>query len=127
MKQGRIVVAWTEIGILYKTKGVPFGISSQLFTLKRKLQPFVEHQQEQEIAALEEIGAVNTDMTVNVTDENCKQINDIMREIRETEVEYNEEPTTIKLTDAICEKLGVSGETIDKLDGFVVFEMEGEA
>ena len=42
-----------------------------------------------------------------------------------TDVECNVKPITVVLTDELTEKLGITGEIIEQLDGFVVFEMEG--
>ena len=48
MKQGKIVIAFNLLMKLYRIEGVSFGTSSVLFNTKRRLQPFVEHQAEQE-------------------------------------------------------------------------------
>ena len=121
MKQGKITQAYKTVFDLYRVKGLPFSISSRLFTLKRKLQPFVEHQQEQEYALLEEWNAINPDDTLNVTTENVNQVNAGMKDIRDADVEWDEPPVKILLTDELTENMGITGEVIDHVDGFIEF------
>lgn len=126
MKQGKITQAYKTVFDLYRVKGLPFGLSSRLFTLKRKLQPFVEHQQEQEMELLESWKALNPDGTINVTSENVNQVNAGLQEIQTAEVEWNEQPITITLNDDLTEKLGITGETIEQVEGFIEFKEEGD-
>lgn len=126
MKQGKITQAYKTVFDLYRVKGLPFSLSSRLFTLKRKLQPYVEHQQEQEMELLESWKALNPDGTLNVTSENVNQVNAGLQEIQTAEVEWNEQPVTILLTDELTEKLGITGEIIENVDGFIVFKEEGD-
>ena len=127
MKQGKINVAFRVLCDLYRIKGLPFGLSSMLFNMKRRLQPYVEHYNETEAEVLEKwdaltpTGMVRTDMAAA----DVAKINKELDEIRSTEVEYDAKPITITLTDELTEKLGITGEIIEQLDGFVVFEMEG--
>lgn len=127
MKQGNITTAFKAVCNLYKVKGLPFSLSSRLFTLKRKLQPFVECQQEQEMELLERWNALNPDGTLNVTSENVHQVNAGLNEIQTADVDWTEPPIKITLTDDLAEKLGITGEILEKLEGFVDFEeMEGD-
>ncbi len=126
MKQGKITQAYKTVCGLYKAKGLPFSLSSRLFTLKRKLQPFVEHQREQEIELLESWKALNPDNTLNITTENVNQVNAGMSEIANADVEWNEQPVIILLTDELTEKLGITGEIIENVDGFIEFKEVGD-
>lgn len=128
MKQGRITIAFKAVCDLYVVKGLPFWLSSNLFTMKRRLQPYVEHQQEQEHEILEACDGLNQ-MTGEpvVTRENETFIASKFRDIRETEVEYDHPVMEIKLTDELVEKMGICGQTIDELDGFILFKVgDGE-
>lgn len=126
MKQGHINVAHGTLSRLYRIAGLPFGLSSCLFNLKRRLDPYIEHQQEQEIAALESNGVMNPDGSYTLTDEQKKAFNDRIVEIRESEVEYDYKPVKISLTKELCEKMEITGETNEALDGIVVIEVDGK-
>lgn len=126
MKQGKITLAYKTVFDLYRVKGLPFGLSSRLFTLKRKLQPYVEHQQEQEMELLESWKALNPDGTMNITTENVNQVNAGMSEIQTAEVEWNEPPVKITLNADLTEKLDITGEIIEQVEGFIEFMEEGE-
>lgn len=126
MMQGKITQAYKTVCNLYKAKGLPFSLSSRLFQLKRRLQPYVEHQKEQEIALLESWDAINPDGTLRITTENVNQVNAGMNEIASAEVEWNEQPVVICLTDELTEKLGITGEIIEDMEGFIVFKEEGD-
>lgn len=126
MKQGKITQAYKTVFDLYRVKGLPFSLSSRLFTLKRKLQPFVEHQQEQEYALLEEWNAINPDDTLCITTENVNQVNAGMKKISESEVEWNEPPITITLDADLTEKLGITGAIIEQVEGFIDFKEVGD-
>lgn len=129
MRQGKINVAFRVLCDLYRVKGLPFSLSSMLFNQKRNLQPFVEHYNEAEAEVLEKwdaitpAGTVRTDMPMA----EVAKINKELDEIRATDVEYDVTPITIVLNDELTEKLGVTGEIIEQLDGFVNFvEMEDD-
>lgn len=127
MTQGKITVAFKTVSELYKAKGVPYMISKRLYNLKRKLQPHFEFQQEKELDLLEEWDAINPDGTLRITSENVNQINAKLNEIQNMEVDWQEPPVSILLNDDLAEKLGITGEVLEKLEGFVDFEeMEGE-
>ena len=129
MKQGKINVAFREICNLYKIKGLPYTLSRNLFFLKRDIQPYVEHYNEAEEEVLEKwdaitsAGTVRTDMPMA----DVAKINKELDEIRATDVEYDVTPITIVLNDELTEKLGVTGELMEQLDGFVnLVEVEVE-
>ena len=127
MKQARIAIAYKKILELYAIKGLGYKISGQLFLLKNKLQPYMDHQREQEIRLIEE----NNDGEMEegkyrLTDENTKVINKGLAEIQEAEVDYTDPPTVIVLDDEKVITIGLTGELMDVLHGFVEFRMEGE-
>ena len=127
MTQGKITVAFKTVSELYKAKGVPYMVSKRLYNLKRKLQPHFEFQQEKELDLLEEWDAINPDGTLRITSENVNQINAKLAEIQNMEVDWQEPPVSILLNDDLAEKLGITGEILEKLEGFVDFEeMEGD-
>jgi len=49
-----------------------------------------------------------------------------LAEIQKTEVAYDLPPAKIKVTRKLVDLLGITGEVMDVLDGFVVFELEEE-
>lgn len=128
MKQGKINVAFRVLCDLYRIKGLPFGLSSMLFNMKRRLQPFVEHYNDAEAEVLEKwnamtpAGTVRTDMPMA----EVAQINKELDDIRTTNVEYDVNPITVVLNADLTEKLGITGEIIEQLDGFVNFVEEVE-
>ena len=126
MKQGHINIAHGTLSRLYRIEGLPFGLSSCLFNAKRRLDPYIEHQQEQEIAALEANGEMNPDGSYTLTDEQKKAFNDLLLEIREADVEYDYKPVKISITAELCEKMGITGETNEALDGIVIIEVDGK-
>lgn len=127
MTQGKITVAFKTVSELYKVKGVPYIVSKRLYDLKRKLQPHFEFQKEKELDLLEEWDAINPDGTLRITSENVNQINAKLAEIQNMEVDWQEPPVSILLNDDLAEKLGITGEILENLEGFVNFEeMEGE-
>lgn len=127
MTQGEITVAFKTVSELYKAKGVPYMVSKRLYDLKRKLQPHFEFQKEKELDLLEEWDAINPDGTLRITSENVNQINAKLNEIQKMEVDWQEPPVSILLNDDLAEKLGITGEILEKLEGFVDFEeMDGD-
>ena len=126
MKQGRINVAFGKVCELYRVKGLPFSLSANLFTLKKRLEPYVEHYSEQEYNLLTERNALNPDGTTrtDMPPEEVVAINKQLNEMRNTDVKYGE-PMKIMLTDALVEKLGITGELIEQMDGVICFETEG--
>ena len=130
MKQGRITAAYSMIMQLYRVKGVPFQISVDLLRKKRELQVFVDCQAEQEEKMAEEIaGGVNEDGSYPMDQAKQAIFRRELAKIQEEDVNYDLEPITIKLTPELVERMGICGEVMDVLDGFVIFEMkeDGEA
>ena len=111
MKQVKISNAYKATVKMYRMTGVPFSICNQLFMLKKKLEPYYELQREKEEQILKEAGW---------DDEMIGKI-PFTKEIHEAEVEWKEEPVTIIINDEICTRLGITGEIIDQLDGFIQF------
>ena len=124
MTQGKINVAFTIVCNLYRIKGLQYMLSRDLFLLKKKLEPFVEHYTEQEHNLLVDRDALNPDGTIrqDMPQDEVIDINMELFDMRATEVEWNEEPLTIQLTDELADKLGVTGELMEQLDGIVTFE-----
>ena len=124
MTQGKINVAFSKICELYRIKGLPFSLSSRLFNMKKRLEPFVEHYTEQEHNLLADRNALNPDGTIrqDVPQDEVIAINMELFNMRATEVEWKGEPLTIQLTDELADKLGVTGELMEQLDGIVTFE-----
>lgn len=130
MKQGRITAAFKTIMMLYRCKGIPFQISVDLLKRKRELQVYVDCQTEQEERVAAEIaGGINEDGSYPMDEEKQARFRRELAKIQEVDVNYDLEPITIKLTPKLVEVMGISGEIMDVLDGFISFEMEedGEA
>ena len=118
MKQNRISKCYKAIVMMYKRTGVPFGICVQLFQLKKKLEPYYELQGEKEKEILKTHGWEEEMIgRVPYTPEILKAF----KEIQDAEVEYDGEPMEIRITEDIAEKLGITGEVIDMVDGFIRF------
>ena len=124
MTQGKINVAFSKLCELYRIKGLPFSLSSRLFNMKKRLEPFVEHYTEQEHNLLADRNALNADGTIrqDMPQDEVIAINMELFDMRATEVEWNGEPLTIQLTDELADKLGVTGELMEQLDGIVTVE-----
>lgn len=130
MKQGRITAAYSMIMQLYRVRGIPFQISVDLLRKKRELQVFVDCQAEQEEKMAEEIaGGINEDGSYPMDQAKQAIFRRELAKIQEVDVNYDLEPITIKLTPKLVEVMGISGEIMDVMDGFISFEMEedGEA
>ena len=119
MKQGRIAMAYKTIISLYKKPGLPFRICNQLFMLKKVLEPFYEFQADMEGKVIEESG-----QEINRF-EMTPEIRKAFEQIQAEEVEIEIEPLEIPLTDDLAEKMGITGEMIDQLDGFIKFTEAG--
>ena len=115
MKQGKIIAAYYELLKLNRIPGLPFAVCNRLYLLKSKLQPYFDSQLEQENVILEAHGQ---------TSEHCEITPEISKEfkaISESEVDYDFKPVEIVVTDGLAEKMGLTGEIIGNLDGFVIF------
>ena len=113
MKQGRITAAYKTLAKLNKIPGLPFGLCNRLYLKKHELEPYYNSQAEQEQVILDASGQEHVDIT--------PEIRKAFYEITETDVEYEENPVEVVLTDELAEKLGVTGEMIETLEGFVKF------
>ena len=124
MTQGKINVAFNIVCNLYRIKGLQYTLSRDLFMLKKRLEPFVEHYTEQEHNLLADRNALNPDGTIrqDMPQDEVIAINMKLFDMRATEVEWKEEPLMIRLTNELADKLGVTGELMEQLDGIVTFE-----
>ena len=124
MTQGKINVAFSIVCNLYRIKGLQYTLSRDLFLLKKKLEPFVEHYTEQEHNLLVDRDALNPDGTIrqDMPQDDVIDINMELFDMRATRVEWEEEPLKIRLTDELADKLGVTGELMEQLDGIITFE-----
>lgn len=121
MKQKRITIAYKALLRLYKTEGIPFPVSCRLFMLKKQLQPFYDLEAEKEDAILERENAIDDAGRINMTN----AIRDEIAKILDSEVDYDGDAVDVNVNDDIVVKLGITGELIDQLDGFVNFIYEG--
>jgi hypothetical protein len=121
MKQRRITVAYKALLRLYKIEGIPFPVSCKLFLMKKQLQPFLDLEAEREDAILKRENAVDAEGRINMTD----KIRAEFAQILDAEVDYDAKPVEISLNDELAAKLGITGEVIDQLDGFIEFNYEG--
>lgn len=126
MKQEQISTAYKTVEELYKVKGLPFAVSKQLYMLKHDLEPHAQCENEKRVEVLETWKAINPDGTLHITTENVNQINKAFDEIAKTEIEWLAEPVKMTLTAEQVEKLGITGEIIEKLVGFIEFTEEGD-
>lgn len=113
MKQKQITAAYQAVTQLYKIEGLPFCISLDLYLLKKKLDPYIELEAEKERAIFDAGGDTGT-----ITPEMRREIAKIL----EAEVEWKEPPLIFKLDQKVIQKMNITGELLDKLDGFVIFE-----
>lgn len=127
MKQGKITKAYDRIIELYRTKGLPYDISWSLFEVKTALQPYVDHQGEQEMRMAEENSdGMNPDGSFIMNDQQQAAFFRHLNEIRNTDVHFDMKPAKIVLTDDQVIMLGITGEVIDILYGIVSFEVKRE-
>ena len=113
MKQRQILAAYQAVTQLYKIEGLPFCISMDLYLLKKKLDPYIELEAEKERTLF----AANGDNGV-LTQAMKRELSKIL----DAEVEWNEDPPLFKLGYDLIHKMNITGELLDKLDGFVIFE-----
>ena len=121
MKQKRINIAYKTLLKLYKTEGIPFTVSCTLFMLKKKLQPYYDLEAEKEDEILKREGAIDDSGVINMNN----AVRKAFTEILDSEVEYDEAPVDIRINEDMAAKLGVTGELIDQMDGFINFIYEG--
>ena len=127
MKQGKIVNAFKLLTKLYKIEGVPFGVSSILYNTKNRLQPYVDHQAEQEERMAEEISdGLNPDGSYKMNEEQKERFFKELDEIQKTEVAFDLKPVRLQLTNEQVMLLGITGEKLEALDGFMIIEVDGK-
>lgn len=127
MKQGRIVIAFNLLMKLYKIEGASFGTSSVLFNTKRRLQPYVEHQAEQESLLAEKYSdGQNADGTLKMEQDQQAQFFADLKKIQETEVDFEYKPVRLVLDDHEFKLLGLNGEKMEALEGFMDIEVDGK-
>ena len=117
MRQGKITAAFNTLLRLYRTPGLRFSTSSKLYLLKRKLEPYYEAQAEKQRVILESSGQTPTDGQYEKTPEIMKAFSDILA----TEIDWTDAPEEIPITEEEAQAMGITGETLDRLDGFVTF------
>lgn len=126
MKQGRIVIAFNLLMKMYKIEGASFGTSSVLFNTKRRLQPYVEHQAEQESLLAEKYSdGQNADGTLKMEQDQQAQFFADLKKIQETEVNFEYKPARLVLDDHEFKLLGLNGEKMEVLEGFMDIEVDG--
>ena len=124
MKQGKITAAYNTIVEMYRTKGLPYSLSWSLFEVKTSLQPYVDHQGEQELNMAEEFSSgMNPDGTYIMDEKQQAAFMNQMNEIQKVDVHFDMEPVKIRLTNDQVLLLGITGEMIDILHGIVSFEV----
>ena len=117
MKQKRITAAYKALLLLYKIEGIPFPVSCKLFMVKKQLQPFYDLEAEKEDAILKREGAIDDAGIITMTN----AIREEFAEILDSDVDYDAAPIDIDVNDDLVVKLGITGELIDQLDGFINF------
>ena len=126
MKQGKIVIAYNLLVKLYKIEGASFGVSSVLFNVKRRLEPYVEHQAEQETRLAEKYNdGANPDGSLKMEPEKQAKFFADLKKIQETEVDFDYKPAHLILDDKEFKLLGLNGEKLEILDGFMDIEVDG--
>ena len=127
MKQGKIMAAYDMLKKKYRIEGVPFGVSDILFRTKKKLEPYIEHESEQEMMLVERLSSgMNPDGSYQMTEEQKTEFMQELNRIQNTDVDFDLQPATIQLTDDLVIILGFCGEVMDVLDGIIHFEMKPE-
>lgn len=116
MKQERIFVAYKLMERLNRTQGLAFALCVRLYKVKETLKPYYEAQKEKEMVLFEAAG-IDENGQVQMTAELKKSLADIMK----TEVDFTVEPVKISITQDEADKLGLTAEIIEQLDGFIEF------
>lgn len=121
MKQANITMAYKTLGEMGRIAGLPFNLCKKLFMIRMKLKPHIECQEERRQVLFDTAG-IAEDGTVEKTPALMKGL----IEIQNAEVEWTEDPVKIEITPELAEKLNITAETLEMLDGFVEFtEVEG--
>ena len=116
MKQEKITIAYKMLEKINRVPGLPFSVCSKLFMAKKSLAPYIEAQAEKENVLFENAG-VDDNGKMMIT----KELKDAFAEILKTEVDFTMEPVVIKLTQENADKIGMTGEIMEKLEGIVQF------
>lgn len=124
MKQGNIVRAFNTLKTLTTIKGLPFGTLCSLYQARKALTGYVEAQEQAELEVIRELGTVDEKgvITYNAPD-GAKELAKKLREIAETEIDPCIKPVNVKITQETADKLGLDGDILNTLDGFVTFEL----
>lgn len=125
MKQGSIVRAFNTLKTLTTIKGLPFGALCSLYQARKALTGYVEAQEQAELEVIRELGTVDEKgvITYNDPGTGAKELAKKLREIAETEIDPCIKPVTVKITQETADKLGLDGDILNTLDGFVTFEL----
>ena len=115
MEQGKIIAAYKTLAALNRKPGLPFSVVQKLFQKKKELEPFYQMQTEQEIVIIEASGQTLDDY--KITPELKKELFVLSK----SDVIYDGKPVDITVTGDIAEKLGLTAEMLEYLDGFVTF------
>lgn len=119
--QGKIFAAYQELTKINKTPGMSFELCKKLFMLRIKMKPHVECQAEQEQVILDAAGKT-PDGKVNYTKDVVREL----EKIQKSAVEWKDKPVKVEMTPAMFQRIGVTAEMLENLDGFVEFaEVEG--
>lgn len=128
MKQGFISTAHRILVKLYDIAGLPFGLSSCLFNLKRRLDPYIEHQTEQEFALIEANNSgKNPDGSYTLNEEQKVIVTETINKMLETEVDYDYKPVLIEISDDLYQKMGMTGKMIESLEGIATIVVDGKS
>lgn len=133
MKQGDIIKAYKIIRKIGGELDIPWGLKRRLADFRRQLQPTWDFQAEQERATVDSLQErYKKKAGETLTDEEITRMqNDLnarLNELAETDVDIEIEPIRICVTaklEKVLNKILTGNELID-LDGFVIFEEEGE-
>lgn len=116
MKQANITMAYQRLGEIGRVVGLPFDTCKKLFMLRLKMKPHIDCQLERRQVLFEAAG-IAEDGTVEVTPALKKSL----YEIQTAEVEWKEKPVKVQITPELAEKIGITAETLEILNGFVDF------
>ena len=115
MKQGDIISAYKTLAIINRKPGLPFWLNQKLFLKKKELEPFWEMQKEQEIVLIEATGQTIDNYTYT------PELKKGLHVIEESEAVYDAKPLEIIINEELAEKMGLTAEMLEHLDGFVHF------
>lgn len=121
MKQGTITRAYKELQKLEEINGIPFKAMSRIHRIVKKMEPYIEAQQTEEIKAVKEFADIEPDgKIVYHNDGDAEKLNIRLGEIQNTEVDWDDEPVDVPYS----EKMDLNGKTIGVLEDFINFVEE---